>query len=238
MYKIIITKNSLNLKRASLLYWFPKTRYLSVPQPKTYICRISKKDIEYVLITENNAFVNRLKKCANLLGYPLFMKTDYTSNKYDWLNCPYVTNEVTLIRNLRNIIKYSKRFIEYPINAIILREMLKPKVIFYAFRNMPITIERRYFVRNGKVECHHPYWEESEIRNPSRKDWRYLLRRANIETHDEIQLLSGYAEKISRRLKGYWSLDFYKDINNKWYFIDAAPGSVSWHPYKSLHNKR
>lgn len=102
---------------------------------------------------------------------------------------------------------------------------------FTAFRGLPIGMERRYFVKDGQVLCHHPYWPEDAIRNPSVDNWQDILKDLNTEGEEEIKLLTSYAEKISRAIEGYWSVDFCKDKSNSWWWlIDMAEAKESWHP--------
>jgi hypothetical protein len=102
---------------------------------------------------------------------------------------------------------------------------------------MPVNPERRYFINDGKVLCHHPYWIQAAITKPSIENWQEVLAEINTETTEEVQLLSGYAELIAKELPGFWSIDFCKAKNGQWYLIDMATGEHSWHPEDCPYNK-
>src|SRR3989337_1939956 len=69
---------------------------------------------------------------------------------------------------------------------------------------------RRYFVRDGQVQCHHPYWPEDALRFEGRRPWgwRKRLKVLNQETFGEVSRLWVYAERLAAHLDGYWSVDF------------------------------
>ena len=97
---------------------------------------------------------------------------------------------------------------------------------------MPVNPERRYFVKDGKVICHHPYWIEDAIHGSKEElpeNWKEILREMNIEEQGEIDLLTSYAEKIGKVMTGYWSIDFCRTKEGKWLMIDMAMGEESWH---------
>jgi len=128
--------------------------------------------------------------------------------------------------------------------ALAVREYIQPAALFRAFYgDLPIGRERRYFVRDGQAECHHPYWPADAIERaftingelvPAIEvdfDWRPLLAELSVESSEEIVLLTGYAETVGRAVgDGYWSVDFMQGADGRWWFIDMAQGNDSWHP--------
>jgi hypothetical protein len=101
---------------------------------------------------------------------------------------------------------------------------------FKAFEGMPVSKERRYFVRDGKVVCKHPYWPEDAIYGHKLPpDWKLLLAAMNLETGEEREQLNAYAVKFASVNPGFWSVDFAQDARGNWWLIDAARGEVSWH---------
>ena len=110
----------------------------------------------------------------------------------------------------------------------------------YFTGNLPIGKERRYFIRKGKVQCHHHYWVQEAF------DQRYMiaqdytstqynklmriLAKLNKEDPEEITLLTKYAQQIADIMPEYYSVDFAMDKTGKWWMIDMAKGSLSWHP--------
>ena len=76
---------------------------------------------------------------------------------------------------------------------------------------MPVNPERRYFIRDGKVLCHHAYWIQEAIeasyKPPSEKQWREISEILNFEGKNEAQLLSNYALQVAKVIDGFWSVD-------------------------------
>jgi hypothetical protein len=93
-----------------------------------------------------------------------------------------------------------------------------------------VNPERRYLIKDGEVVAHFAYWIKDAIINPSRPDWEELSDLMNYESEEEITLLTGYAQQVAQRLRGYWSVDFCKAKNGTWYLIDCAKGEDSFKP--------
>ena len=227
----------------SLLYWYPKVKDL-IPTPRTEIVRLNDREKEaYYKCIED--FVKLPKLYARTMDLiedkfklPVFLRTDEFSNKHFWERSCFLNDLNKLNENLNEIIFASMtvNFIgALPIEAIVVREYIEMDSHFKAFvGNMPVNPERRYFIDNGKIQCHHPYWIEDSIRqgvNPLPGNWKDLLKEANTESSDEINLLSNWAGNIAKVFPGYWSIDFCKARKGNWYMIDMADGEKSWHPY-------
>jgi hypothetical protein len=99
---------------------------------------------------------------------------------------------------------------------------------------MPVNPERRYFVKDGAVLCHHPYWTKEAIAKGTSgglpKDWESIVEEINKETKEESEILTGCSQKVAKALDGFWSVDFCKAKDNRWILIDCAEGVRSWHP--------
>lgn len=224
-----------------MLYWFPKIKKLKVPYPKTVIvkCEGIHDFIKFIynpkLFPEK--LLNQLKAKAKEIGYPLFLRTDHISGKHHWNKTCFVRREEDLKSHIIQLIETSElaSILGLPINAFVFREFIELDWKFKAFEGMPVAPERRYFIKDGKVICHHPYWVENSIKFWVRnykppENWVELLREINTETEDEITLLSKYSIAIGKVLKGYWSVDFAYAKDGTWYLIDMATGEKSWHP--------
>ncbi len=224
----------------SMLNWYPKIKGLLIPQPKTIMVKVQDKHKTLFDIVEGRAFSNieAIHEAAQSLGFPVFMRTERLSSKHEWNETCFVENEEALDGNIRQLVEASLEcdIIGKPVEAIVFREYIKMHSTFKAFGGLPISKERRYFVDNGKVICHHPYWPEEAIQFWSWDDtkepklWKVLLHEMNREREDEIALLSKYALQVSKVLNGYWSVDFCLAQDGPWYLIDCAQGEVSWHP--------
>jgi hypothetical protein len=177
----------------------------------------------------------RVVEAAAAFGYPLFLRTDLASGKHGWVGTCQVLTAKKLKKRMFGILYEIElqSLLGLPNVAWVLREMLQPSpgFTYTPFGGMPVGKERRYFVRDGAVECSHPYWPEEAFSSFSADDERrQILADLSEQSDEERELLSGYAEALAAVLPDYWSVDFYCDAAGKWWFIDAAEGEKSWHP--------
>jgi len=216
---------------ASMLYWWPKVRDLDIPKPKTIIVEIPHEVFVDLLDggLEIKTYHPALFAAAEELGYPLFMRTDILSAKHQWLKTCYVKDEGCLRLNIGGLTEMNFMVMAPGPSALVLREYIELESSFTSHNGMPVAKERRYFVRDGWIECYHPYWPEESVRRPSRPDWRKLLSMANAQGPDEIELLCGYVEQVGAVMDGFWSVDFAKARDGRWLLIDMAPGAQSYH---------
>lgn len=216
-------------KENRMEYWYPKIPE-DIYKPRTKIIMINpewSKDGHHMVIPE--AEFIEVEKSSEYFDFPLFMRGSETSGKHDWKDTCFVKDKTELRTKVIALIE-DALLKDIGCNSIVLREFIFMDTGFYAFREMPVNPERRYFVKNGDVICHHPYWIEDAIRNPSAKNWKEILKEMNEETQGEIDLLSSYAKKIAKEFEGYWSIDFCRTKEGKWCCIDMALGTDSWHP--------
>jgi len=186
-------------------------------------------------------YLEKIYEIADRIGYPLFMRSDQGSGKHDWKDTCYVGCKKELLRNIFHLFQWHEiaGIMGLSYKSLYFRELLDIKPMFYAFwGNMPIGLERRLFVRDGKVLCIHPYWEETAIirshQCPLPTDWKDIIARSCVIGDEKRQLVE-YGETFSRLVPGYWSVDFIMDRQGKWWFIDAARGELSWHPEPCEH---
>lgn len=233
---------------SSMDYWYPMVKD-HLPCPKTEsitlpddVINTFRKAIygraEKDIIEENLVVI---KEVANRIGYPLFMRSDQGSGKHDWETTCYVKSEEDLCQNIFNLFGWHEMagIMGLSYKSLYFRELLDIEPLFIAFwGNMPIGKERRVFVRDGKVLCIHPYWEQEAIlssnKHPLPDDWQQIVADSN-NVEDGIEILTEYGEKFSQLVPGYWSVDFIQDRFGKWWFIDAARGEISWHPEPCEH---
>lgn len=216
-------------KENRMEYWYPKIPD-SIPKPKTSICLIIPhwtEDGNNMTITEEE-FNTIESECENY-DFPLFMRGSETSGKHDWKNTCFVETKEEIREKVIALIE-DAMLKDIGCSSIVIREFIEMKTGFYAFRNMPVNPERRYFMKDGKVVCHHPYWIEDSIRNPDLEHWKEILKELNKEDSEEIKLLKSYSEEIGKNFEGFWSIDFCKSRDGAWYLIDMALGEDSWHP--------
>jgi hypothetical protein len=211
------------MNKNSMLYWWPRIQNCDVPMPVTCMT-----DDDCIRIDD---------LVDGVFGYPVFIRTDLGAGKHDWDKGCFVRNADELKNHLQVIQQNEMwRAIGMEPTAIMIREFLELESPFTAFAgNMPINVERRYFISQGKVVCHHPYWppETFESGHPDRQphdpDWRAKLEVMNTESEQEVALLTEYAERVGAVMPEYWSVDFAKTRQGKWYLIDMALGVNSFH---------
>ena len=225
--------------KTSMLYWWPKVKDLQIPTPRTEVIKIPYEHLIKILDGKMipKRYMNKVVEAGEALGYPLFMRTDMGSAKHSWERTCFVSSQKELNKHIWALIDETLAagmFGELDPNALVFRELLQLNSSFTAFSGLPISAERRYFVRDGEVESHHHYWIQDAIektwKQPSEPEWRKRLALLNKETLDEVRLLTPYASSIGKTLGGYWSVDFEEDKDGTWYFIDMAEGEKSWHP--------
>lgn len=252
---------------SSLLYWYPKIAD-ELPTPLTQILVVDCEERSQLIgmldgnkISRNLGY--KIKTAANVIGYPLFLRTDQASAKHDFKDAALVKCEEDLMSHIYKTIEHNVNagIMGLNWNALVFRKFMDVHAPFNAFNFMPVGKERRYYVRDGKVICHHAYWVEGAIEEWERHTaflhriaqksggdapaicklpagWKQILNDVNTETPDEISELSGYAAKFGQRVPGYWSVDFAQfrvGDEDIWYLIDAARGELSWHPADCPH---
>lgn len=223
----------MSINRNSMFYWWPKVKDLPIPQPKTFMVRF-KGDFTYDVVDGDinpswERFFAKVKAEAKKIGYPLFMRCDETSHKHEWKDSCYVESEEKLIPNFCSILEMIAMAFTLSFSGVAIREFLDLDARFTSHNEMPVACERRYFVRDGEVECWHPYWPPSAIRRPSIKDWYKVLKELQTSTSLEFTLLSHYSELVGEAMGGYWSVDFCRHKNKSWYLTDMALGDDSYH---------
>jgi hypothetical protein len=228
-----------------MLHWYPKIKdYLRTP--KTVFLPISTKDHHRMReVLDGKAIPKRIEKeillKAEEIGYPLFLRSDQGSGKHEWRNTCYVPDKESLIPHIISLIEWHEcaGIMGLWWDALVFREFLSLESRFKAFYGMPVSRERRVFVRDGVVECIHPYWPEDAIcedhENPLPLNWKEQLKQLNDMNGEEIGQLSYVGKIFGGKISGYWSVDFACDDHGSWWLIDAARGEISWHPSYCKH---
>lgn len=217
----------------SMLYWYPRIRNLGIPQPKTRIYKLTKRELK-IFYNEQfpSTLMKNIKPIISEFSYPLFVRTDFASGKHGWEDTCFVENEEKLSRNIFGVVVENliADLFGLPFEALVFREYIPLDAGFKAFYgNMPVAKERRYFIKDNQIQCHHPYWPKDSIRTPDKEDWERIIEEQNKEAENEIKLLSNYCLMVSNVLEGYWSIDFAYGQDKDWYLIDMALGDDSFH---------
>lgn len=217
----------------------------AVPTPRTIMVPKIKdwRSLEDAIDTFSDPEILRLfeevKKAVPLLGgYPVFLRSDETSNKHDWEDSCYVADEEHLASGIRNILEFTLMVDmagELNFRGIVLREFLELPHEFHAFNGIPVSKEFRFFIKNGACLCRHPYWFPSCMRRVDCKDWLPKLRKIQVLEPSEQIILDQYALAISKVVEplnatdNYWSIDFCYAYERGWLVTDMALGSASFH---------
>ena len=233
----------------SMLIWFPRIKDLNIPMPKTEIYEIPEDALANLQREDmKNLDMEAVKKVAAKIGYPLFLRTDQASGKHYWKRTCYVEKEEDLRIHVFEVVSFNlcADLFGLPFKALVFREFIEMDSKFVAFLGeMPVNPERRYFIKDGKILCHHAYWipeaiEQGTVGQSWDKlpvGWRDILKKINTETPEEVKLLSSYANEIAEIFKGFWSIDFCKSKDGTWWLIDMAAGEKSWHYEKCEFSK-
>jgi len=220
--------------QSSLEQWFPALLQASVPVPRT---EIVTTDVELIELLDGkmpvgfNEFADQLRAAAGRIGYPVFLRTGQGSGKHSWTRTCFVSTADNLLGHVLALVEWSELvdFIGLASNVWVVREFLPLASRFTAFDGTPITVERRYFIEDGRVRCHHPYWPVSSIRRPSVPNWRALWDEMNQADDAEVAFLTEQSIRVSHTLPGAWSFDWALGANGVWYGIDMAVASLSYH---------
>lgn len=217
----------------SMLYWYPKIRDLDIPQPKTEFVLLSEEEYYATMEGIPKSIVERIDRVIKeKFQLPVFIRTDQASGKHSWKDTCYYNGE-KLGFHLFEICEsnHCADIMGLYFRAIVVREFISMASQYTAFwGNMPVNPERRYFIKDGKVVCHHFYWIKEAIRNPSVENWEELSDEMNKETEEEIKILTGYSKMVAEVIEGFWSIDYCKAKDGRWILIDMATGENSWHP--------
>jgi len=225
------------MDKTSLLFWFPKIKDLGIPVPKTEILLVNEDFTKYIDNPKDfpKKILDEIKTTARKIGYPLFLRTDYLSGKHNIFKfVPYIEREEDLLNSVLLLAEETAMAWLIGFRALVFREYLKLDWKFKAFSGMPVARERRYFIKDGKILCCHPYWIEEAIKfwrtTKEPENWRDILKQLNTDEIGDKPILRNYAKRVADVLEGFWSIDFAYAKDGHWYLIDMAEGNKSWHP--------
>jgi len=233
----------MKVSKDSLLNWYPEIKDLNIPQAKTGCVVLSQSEYETTFEAMPKEVTKRVQRLVNKhFKLSVFIRTDLSSAKFDWDKSCFYDGVNPLWKHLLRLAEFNHvaDIMGLPFRAFVVREFIPMDWHFLAFYgNMPVSPERRYYIENGNVLCHHPYWIEDAIKkSPALPDnWQELSKEINTETLEEVVLLTGYASEVAQVLKGFWSVDFCRAKDGRWILIDMATGERSWHPDSCPNNR-
>ncbi len=232
-------------------YWWPRVKASGVLAPKTELF-IGKTGLVGSICGEECPELDEAREWVKSVakkygGYPVFLRAGHLSGKHSWPKTCFLGDESEIDDHLRALTEECEiaDIMGFPSNVWAVRELLKTNSIFTAFHGFPVTCERRYFFKDGKVVCHHPYWPEQAIRQglglwdpmdeglakPSDDDQRKLnhLGVMNLQPRVEIEHLTKQSEIVAKQFEGSWSIDWLQTAEGHWHCIDMARAEDSYH---------
>ena len=241
-------------RQSSMLYWWPKILHLDVPQPRTTCIRVRNSDMKAAVNGGPLPDLTPVKDAAGVMGYPLFLRSDHMSAKHEWNRTCYVAVPEYLVQQIFNVAEttyLSSMMDEITFNAVFLRQFLDlERAGFEAFgHGFPVAKEVRCFIRDGKKECQHPYWfadaihewadgidafagkskSDTKPKEAIPQNWEQMLDDMNVLSDADQSKIDGYLGLVGEAFEGYWSVDFAKGTDGRWYLLDMARGKVSFH---------
>ena len=219
----------------SISYWFPILE-LAIPEciPKTEI--IHSPNLLALLdgkMPEGwEGFINQLRAVGERVGYPCFLRTGHTSGKHFWQRTCCVTGPDQIGAHVSELVEFSEgcSLVGLPHNIWAVREWLRGPVIGVApaYGNMPVRREFRIFIRDGKVQCGHPYWPiEALLQGGCSEETIAQVESMNVFGADREEVLA-LVLLVAAAFPGYWSVDCLW-TDRGWMVTDMARGQDSWH---------
>jgi hypothetical protein len=232
------------MNKTCLSYWFPKIESAGLPVPKTLIFDMNEEvqrgiyrvfDGEPMWRGSADWIATNLGPAVDFVGLPAFLRTGLTSGKHRWKDTCFVDDAGKLASHVVALVEFSEccDFMGLPWSKWVVREMLPTVHQFTADRygDMPVCREFRFFVRDGEVQCVHPYWPRESLEQGMRQaaedfDWRYqcLSYMPGVDTCELYRL----AATAGKAVGGYWSVDIL-ETKRGWFVTDMAEGEKSWH---------
>ena len=256
----------------SMLYWWPRIVKIDVPKPKTVMVNIDDfvDDVFECYYSEWSderackSTAENVRSIAAILdeavkehlgGYPVFMRSDYTSCKHFSIRRPLYRVEsaeefyrkiIPLIAECHEPVPAENPFGAPRPNAIAVREWLRIARWTDAVPGFYGNIEVRVIVEDGRVADVFPYYhisglDEHVVRSEEQKrkvhgDY-YGVYLPAVE--EGLETIRKYAEKIASLpgIREYnWSMDFALvetgGGRREWYLIDMALAEHSWRPQR------
>lgn len=179
-----------------------------------------------------DALVEKVQEMGEKHGFPLFIKTAFTSAKHYWSEACCLPNadRDTVFNHMSELLYFQVMCVGQSLSpSLVIRQMIETDPVFHAFGEMPVTEEYRVFTKAGKIEGFQPYWPEDSIQKPSCEDWQEKLKTIKQPSQADIAYMTEAANKLAQTLKHQdWSVDFLKGKDGKLWLIDMAIAGESY----------
>lgn len=230
--------------KTRLSYWYPKLETAGLPVPRTIIVPAARKELDDISGRLEGkeptgaavGLTERITMAANTIGYPFFLRTDFTSGKHDWKHTCFVSDAEQVESHVVAIVEHWEMVNMFgpPSDMWAVRELLPTIPIGHCrmYGNMPICREFRFFVEDGYIRCWHPYWPwnaltkgDAVFNNPEEFDYTEF---SSICTNDDEMTLKQLASKAGAAVGGAWSVDLL-ETRRGWFITDMAEAHKSFH---------
>lgn len=222
-------------------FWYPILTRTGVNVPRTIIINADSRgprDLIHLLDgVEPEGFrktLQRIQTAMNEIGYPCFFRGGHTSGKHDWGKTCFVKKPQSFDELKSRLMNVIGLCVTHNLGATpmlyenwAVREFIPTTPEFLHFNGMPIVKEFRFFLKDGEVDCFHPYWPKEALKDGTVSPEAYT-RLCDLYAEDE-ELLYNEALKVGKYFPGYWSCDFLKSSTGMWYCTDMAQGADSYH---------
>lgn len=216
-----------------LAFWYPLLVDTKVLTPATHF--LKTPDLVPKLVGEEEIpgyarFLGILAKFGDRVGWPCVLRTGFGVNRHNWLYTGLVQRSDDLDNHVHALAYWSRRC-GLPASTWAVRQYVPVSNSFHAFRGTPIGREFRVFVRNGEVQCFHPYWPMMalEIGKPDAHDW--VQRYATISElgPNERRVMLHLSAHVSRSIPGEWAIDWAQLEDGRWVCMDMNTAGLAWH---------
>lgn len=224
-----------NIDRTALSFWFPQLAAAGLPVPRTKIVPMPLPAQEDMWAAFDGAdgkngalpaFFAEIDRTALEFGYPVFLRTDHTSNKHFWKDTCFLTSAAAIPQHVFNLAEFSEiaDMLGMPWTNWVVREMLPtiPVSVCPDYGDMPVCREFRFFVDDGVIRCRHPYWPREALEQGGAQVADYD---AFCELPDGLDAL---AVAAGRAVPGSWSIDLL-ETERGWFVTDMAEADRSYH---------
>jgi len=220
--------------RTNMSFWLPVLWQIKMRVPQTIMVNTGGIDLTELLdgkIPQGfNDFKQRMEMAINQIGTPCFIRTGMLSDKHSWKDTCYLTKVEDIGSHIAQLVESSCianiAGLPFDYSFWAVRKLIPTKPVFFDFADMPITKERRIFIKDGEVVCNHPYWpKDAFTQSVSDKQM------AELEdlTEEDKKELTAMAKYVAKYFTDYWSVDFLQDVEGKWWLTDMAIGERSYH---------
>lgn len=226
--------------------WLDDVRALGIRHPDTVLvpfsvelhhCMSEAGDLSEAAMANLLEIQKAVEAAGKEYGFPLFFKSSFVSAKHYWdETCCLKDSELASIGRALSDFAMMQSMSPNPYaQSVAIRKMIPVNPAFHAFQgNMPVTKEFRVFALNGEVEGYQPYWPKDSILEPSCDDWEQKLAAISTPTSTQIEYMVESAGKLTKKLGGYWSVNFLEDKDGNLWLIDMAEGHLSYRDHENF----